>query len=114
MVKTPTLSLVNISVRGVVQGVGFRPFIYQMATRYNLRGWVCNTSEDVRIEVEGELKDIEEFLPGIREQAPPMSHIQDITVTQGLPTGYEQFEMRQCLSGGTLIPINGFHLFEIR
>ena len=53
MVETGVLQLARISVRGVVQGVGFRPFVYQLASQYNLTGWVCNTSEDVKIEVEG-------------------------------------------------------------
>ena len=43
----------RVSVRGVVQGVGFRPFVYQLVTWHRLKGWVCNTSEDVRIDVEG-------------------------------------------------------------
>lgn len=46
--------LARISVWGVVQGVGFRPFIYQLAVKHGLNGRVSNTSEDVRIEVEGE------------------------------------------------------------
>ncbi len=94
MAKTPTLNLVHISVRGVVQGVGFRPFIYQLATRRNLRGWVCNTSEDVRIEIEGDSKDIEQFLAGLRTEAPPLSHIEDITIARGSPANYEKFEIR--------------------
>ena len=98
MVKTPTLSLINVSVRGVVQGVGFRPFIYQLATRHNLKGWVCNTSEDVRIEIEGDFRDIEQFLGGLREQAPPLSHIEDITVTRGSPANYEKFEIRHSVA----------------
>ncbi len=98
MAKITTPNLVHISVKGVVQGVGFRPFIYQLATKYNLRGWVCNTSEDVKIEVEGEAKDIERFLLGLQEQAPPLSHIEDITVTQGLPTNYEKFEIRHSIA----------------
>ena len=69
MATTSLLDLVHISVRGVVQGVGFRPFIYQLATKYNLKGWVCNTSEDVKIEVEGEAAAIEQFLLALREQA---------------------------------------------
>jgi hydrogenase maturation protein HypF len=98
MAKIPTLSLARISVRGVVQGVGFRPFIYQLAKRHNLRGWVCNTSEDVRIEVEGETRDIERFLHGIREQAPPLSHIEDITVTPGPPVNHDKFEIRDSVA----------------
>jgi hydrogenase maturation protein HypF len=98
MAKVTTLNLVHISVKGVVQGVGFRPFIYQLATKYNLRGWVRNTSGDVSIEVEGEAKDIEQFLRGLREQAPPLSHIEDITVTHGSPANYERFEIRHSLA----------------
>jgi hydrogenase maturation protein HypF len=98
MAKTPTISLVHISVRGVVQGVGFRPFIYQLATRHDLRGWVCNTSEDVRIEVEGETGDIKRFLHGLREQAPPLSRIENIAVTLGSPANYEKFEIRHSVA----------------
>jgi len=98
MVKTPTLSLVHVSVRGVVQGVGFRPFVYQLARRHNLKGWVCNTSEDVRIEIEGEPGDIEQFLTGLREQAPPLSHIEDIAVTLGSPVNYDKFEIRHSIA----------------
>jgi hydrogenase maturation protein HypF len=101
MVKTPTLSLAHISVRGVVQGVGFRPFIYQMATRLNLRGWVCNTSEDVRIEVEGDDRDIERFLHDLKELAPPMSRIEEITVAsrqRQTTASYEKFEIRHSIA----------------
>ncbi|MFH1647338.1 MAG: Sua5/YciO/YrdC/YwlC family protein, partial [Chloroflexota bacterium] len=98
MAEISTLSLARISVRGVVQGVGFRPFVYQLATRHNLRGWVCNTSEDVRIEVEGEAKDVERFLAGLRRQAPPLSHIEDITVTRDSPVGHDKFEIRHSVA----------------
>ncbi|HEY50821.1 MAG TPA: carbamoyltransferase HypF, partial [Dehalococcoidia bacterium] len=98
MVKTPTLSLARINVRGVVQGVGFRPFVYQLATRHNLRGWVCNTSEDVSIEVEGATSDIEQFLLGLREQAPPLARIDDFNVAKGQPAGYERFEIRDSVA----------------
>ena len=53
MTKVSTLDLVHINVHGVVQGVGFRPFVYQLASKHDLKGWVSNTSEDVKIEVEG-------------------------------------------------------------
>jgi hydrogenase maturation protein HypF len=98
MGKTPVLSLARINVRGVVQGVGFRPFVYQLAARHHLHGWVCNTSEDVKIEVEGEAGDIERFLRGIREQAPPMSHIESITAVTGDPAGHEKFEIRESIT----------------
>jgi hydrogenase maturation protein HypF len=98
MVKTPTLSLARISVKGVVQGVGFRPFIYQLATGHDLRGWVCNTSEDVKIEVEGSATDIDLFLLKLKDQAPPVSHIEEISVTRGSPVGYDKFEIRHSVA----------------
>ncbi|MDT8285282.1 MAG: acylphosphatase, partial [Thermovirgaceae bacterium] len=54
--------LLKISVRGVVQGVGFRPFVYKLATTHGLKGWVCNTSKEVLIEVEGGTGAIDRFL----------------------------------------------------
>jgi hydrogenase maturation protein HypF len=98
MAKTPILSLACISVRGVVQGVGFRPFVYQLAVKHNLRGWVRNTSEDVKIEVEGEGGDIESFLKGLRTEAPPLARIEDITATAGIPSGYAKFEIKQSVA----------------
>jgi hydrogenase maturation protein HypF len=94
MPESSERSLVRISVRGVVQGVGFRPFIYQLALKHNLRGWVCNTSGDVKIEVEGEAKDIERFLKDIPKLAPPVSHIEDIKTEPGTPANYTDFEIR--------------------
>jgi hydrogenase maturation protein HypF len=98
MVKTPVLSLARISVRGVVQGVGFRPFVYQLAVKHNLRGWVRNTSEDVKIEVEGVARDIDKFLSGLREQAPPLALIEAIAAENGAPAGYERFEIKASIA----------------
>jgi hydrogenase maturation protein HypF len=63
MSKAPRqpLKSASISVRGIVQGVGFRPFVYGLAVEHNLKGWVYNTSEDVKIEVEGEAEAVEQF-----------------------------------------------------
>jgi hydrogenase maturation protein HypF len=98
MTKPSVISLSRISVRGVVQGVGFRPFVYQLAVRHNLRGWVRNTSEDVKIEVEGEAKDIERFINGLREKAPPQAYIEDVKITAGAPENYAKFEIRESVS----------------
>jgi len=98
MAKTSVLNAVHINVRGVVQGVGFRPFVYQLATKHNLKGWVCNTSEAVKIEIEGEAETIEQFLLNLREQAPPRAHIEDITTTYCPATNYENFEIRHSIA----------------
>jgi len=96
--KTSILSAVRIDIRGVVQGVGFRPFVYQLATKHNLKGWVCNTSESVKIEIEGEAEAIEQFLLDLREQAPPRAHIEDITTTYCPAANYENFEIRHSIA----------------
>ena len=97
MPKTAKRSLkaASISVRGIVQGVGFRPFVYGLAVKHNLKGWVYNTSEDVRIEVEAEAEAIKQFEQELRTKAPPLAHIENITVEYHRPVGYENFEIRQ-------------------
>ena len=90
--------LAKISVRGVVQGVGFRPFVYQLATRYGLKGWVLNTSGDVRIEVEGDEDSLQGFIQDLEGKAPPLALIEDVSV-ESLPSfGYDRFEIRHSLS----------------
>jgi hydrogenase maturation protein HypF len=89
------LRLASISVRGIVQGVGFRPFVYGLAVKHNLKGWVYNTSEDVRIEVEGTVEAIQQFEQELRTQAPPLAHIENIAAEYHRPVGYEAFEIRK-------------------
>ena len=98
MSKVGTVELVRISARGVVQGVGFRPFVYQLATKHNLKGWVCNTSEDVKIEVQGESKDLKLFLSELQNSAPPLAHIENVSVTYHSPTDYTSFEIRHSIT----------------
>ncbi len=88
----------NISIRGVVQGVGFRPFVYQLASRHNLKGWVCNTSGDVRVEVEGEKAALDRFVVELETLVPPLAHIDGITTTSETAAGYEHFEIKQSVS----------------
>jgi len=88
----------TVSVRGVVQGVGFRPFVYQLVTRHGLKGWVCNTSEDVRIDVEGEQTALDKFLVELENNAPPLARIENISTTIEKPVGYERFEIRHSVS----------------
>ena len=90
-----SLKSASISVRGIVQGVGFRPFVYGLAVKYNLKGWVYNTSEDVRIEVEGTAEVIKQFEQELRTKAPPLAHIENITIEYHLPFGYKNFGIRQ-------------------
>jgi hydrogenase maturation protein HypF len=90
-----SLRSASISVRGIVQGVGFRPFVYGLAVKHNLKGWVYNTSEDVKIEVEGAAKAIEKFGQELETKAPPLAHIESVTIEDHPPRGYKNFEIRQ-------------------
>src|SRR5512143_380181 len=86
----------RVSVTGVVQGVGFRPFVYQLAVQGGLNGWVQNTSGDVAIVVEGRADQIERFLERLR-QGPPQSHIERISVAAEPLRHYVRFEIRTSL-----------------
>ena len=90
--------LKHISVRGVVQGVGFRPFIYRLAGEHGLKGWVINTSSAVEIEVEGADAEIEAFLRRVPREAPPRARIEAIDASPGKPAGYAAFEIRESRS----------------
>ncbi len=65
----------KIEISGIVQGVGFRPFIYRNAVARDLKGFVTNTSKGVEIEIEGETNNIESFIESIKTDAPPQSEI---------------------------------------
>jgi len=88
----------QVRVLGVVQGVGFRPFIYRLAQRYNLTGWVRNTSGSVEIEVEGGEEALDRFLTALGTEAPPMAGIEEVTVDALPPKGYTGFEIRESLA----------------
>jgi hydrogenase maturation protein HypF len=74
----------HLSIQGIVQGVGFRPFIYQQARAANLTGYVTNTSQGVELEVEGEKEDLEVFLQVLENNPPPLARITGLKV-QPLP-----------------------------
>jgi hydrogenase maturation protein HypF len=97
MSPDPDTSCLSIHVRGIVQGVGFRPFVYRLATDTGLSGWVRNTSEGVNIVVQGPRQSTAVFLRELRENAPPLAHIEEVT-TEELPhQGFAQFEIRESL-----------------
>ena len=81
----------RLHVRGVVQGVGFRPFVHRLADRLGLAGWVRNGSGDVEIELEGEQQSIATFLSTLRTEAPPLSSIDSIVHEFHPPTGAAGF-----------------------
>jgi len=68
-----TSGRIRVEIDGIVQGVGFRPFIYRLAQRHGLNGWVCNTPAGVLLEAQGGEEALAAFLDGIRQEAPPLA-----------------------------------------
>ncbi|TFH37944.1 MAG: carbamoyltransferase HypF [Anaerolineales bacterium] len=83
----------RIHIGGVVQGVGFRPFIYSQAVEAGLKGWVRNTSAGVDIQVEGAPEKVEAFLASVREAPPPLARIHTFEFEACQPDGFEGFEI---------------------
>ena len=82
-----------VRVRGVVQGVGFRPYVYGLARRHGLVGWVRNTSAGVEIHVEGEPGAVEAFVAALPREAPPRSHIVSCERREAAPEGAREFRI---------------------
>ncbi len=87
--------LKHITVQGVVQGVGFRPFIFRLARECDLTGWVLNTSSSVEIELEGSADSLDRFIGSLRRDAPPLARIESIDVKSASPNRYSTFEIRE-------------------
>ena len=85
----------RVTIQGIVQGVGFRPFVYQRALAHRLTGYVTNTSHGVELEIEGEAPALDDFLQGLRQAAPPLAHITDIQVQPLLRQGGSDFVIRK-------------------
>ena len=84
----------KITVIGVVQGVGFRPFVYRIASSLGLKGYVKNLGgSEVVIHVEGDSDDIEKLIDAIKKSHPPMAVIERIHVTEDEMEGWKSFEI---------------------
>ncbi|VXD24749.1 Carbamoyltransferase HypF [Planktothrix serta PCC 8927] len=83
----------QLTLQGIVQGVGFRPFIYRLATELNLTGWVNNSVQGVCIQVEGLRENLEQFQARILQEKPPQSEIQSLNAVWLPIVGYSKFEI---------------------
>lgn len=88
-------SACSVRVRGVVQGVGFRPFVFRLAQANTLAGWVLNEGEGVEIHVEGTEERVRAFLAALETEAPPAAAISAIAVEERLPAGLREFTIRE-------------------
>jgi hydrogenase maturation protein HypF len=87
-------SACSIRVRGVVQGVGFRPFVYRLAHANTLKGWVLNAEEGVEIHLEGAETGLEAFVRDLKAHPPPAASIAEIDVHPARATGLREFTIR--------------------
>ena len=85
----------RIAIEGVVQGVGFRPFVYRVAQRFEVRGYVLNSSEGVVIEAEAEEAALDQFLAALSAELPPLARIDELKISAVEPLGDSGFTIRQ-------------------
>jgi hydrogenase maturation protein HypF len=85
----------TIHITGIVQGVGFRPFVYGLAARFGLNGWVRNTSAGVDIEVDGTADALESFIHALKNELPPLARIDTFEVKFGPSRGEAGFRIIQ-------------------
>ncbi|MGQ4647839.1 carbamoyltransferase HypF [Lyngbya aestuarii] len=99
MILDKPIQRLRLTIQGAVQGVGFRPFIYRLATELGLVGWVNNSAQGVFIEVEKTHQELERFRQRIEQEKPPLSFIQSIEASFLDPVGYTKFEIRPSVVG---------------
>ena len=85
----------QISIKGAVQGVGFRPFIFKLANNLGVKGFVSNTLQGVMIEAEGKEESLKKFIERINNDKPPISLIQNISISILKPANHSNFIIKQ-------------------
>jgi hydrogenase maturation protein HypF len=98
--RTATSERLRVTVRGAVQGVGFRPFIYRLATELKLNGRVSNSVQGVLIEAEGPPGSLREFLLRIQKEKPPRAVVQSLESSFVDAIGFDAFEIKESESAG--------------
>ena len=95
-----TAERLHVDVWGVVQGVGFRPFVHRLATRLGLHGWVLNDGNGVSIEVEGPRAGLLEFLGALQREKPPAAYLYALDHRFLPAEGFDRFEIRESVTAG--------------
>ncbi|HEX3550954.1 MAG TPA: carbamoyltransferase HypF [Candidatus Elarobacter sp.] len=88
------MTALDVRVEGVVQGVGFRPFVYRVAHRLGLRGWVFNATSGVAIHVEGDHDALDAFARALVDEAPPAARVASCETSPAAVEGYADFTIR--------------------
>jgi hydrogenase maturation protein HypF len=103
------MTAVNAAVRGRVQGVGFRPFVFGLAAAYQLKGTVQNNMDGVKIHLEGEAEQIQAFFSELRNKAPRLARIDELVVEEAACQNLGQFTISESERSGTsqlVLPID--------
>jgi hydrogenase maturation protein HypF len=99
-IKSDVIKRMRYHFSGIVQGVGFRPFIYRIATRHSLAGFVQNRSDGVIVEVEGPEESIASFIAGVNEELPPLADVSDISRKEIAVRNDKVFRISESETGG--------------
>ena len=105
MTSSPPASARHLKVSGVVQGVGFRPFVHRLAGRLNLAGWVRNVAGTVEIRLEGPTAQLDEFERSLRGEAPPVARIDSVESAPAAADGTSGFSIMESEDADTLRPV---------
>lgn len=88
------IEALDIQVKGIVQGVGFRPFVYRMAKKYVINGWVLNATDGVFVHAEGESTLLDEFVLELSDNPPAAARVEEVTLKEVPLEGFDSFEIR--------------------
>ena len=92
------LKRLQINLAGLLQGIGFRPYVYRLATTHKLAGWVANDRDRVLIEIEGEAEQLADFLSDLQNHVPACGHISDLQQQATPATGQQGFYFKPSLN----------------
>ena len=105
MIDAPASTGRFLRVTGVVQGVGFRPFVYRLAARHDLTGWVRNVAGTVEIQIEGAAEELEVFEIDLVAEAPPSSRIDSVELMEITPAGVRDFRILESADAAGIRPV---------
>ena len=92
----------KIEVRGIVQGVGFRPFVHRLVEQYGFAGWIRNTSDGVQLELCGSRRALLRFVEELKYNSPPLALVESVTYSEVVPGEYKSFHIISSAAGESM------------
>lgn len=90
-----------VQIYGLVQGIGYRPYIYKTAKELNIKGWVNNFGSSVVIDIEGKEERVKEFLKRVVKEPPKLGKIQKVDIIEKKPKGYRNFKIEKSIAAAS-------------